>query len=98
MKTLLFILITFPLFSQSSENNLETVETFVYPNPSGIGKFNVVAVENATFTLYSTSGTYIGKWDFGDSKEIVIENIPQGFYQAIIEKEGKFVYKKIVIL
>ncbi|MCE2742380.1 MAG: T9SS type A sorting domain-containing protein [Fluviicola sp.] len=98
MKTFIFVLLSFPLFSQNSEKNLEKVETFVYPNPSAIGKFKVVAEENSYFLLYTTSGTYIGKWEFGTSTEIEVEDIPPGFYQAIIEKNGKSEFKKIVIL
>ncbi len=98
MKTFIFVLLSFPLFSQSNEKNLEKVETFVYPNPSSIGKFKVVAEENSNFVLYTTSGTYIGKWEFGSETEIEIEGIPPGFYQAIIEKNGKSEFKKIVIL
>jgi flagellar hook-associated protein FlgK len=98
MKTFIFVLLSFPLFSQSNEKNLEKVETFVYPNPSSIGKFKVVAEENSNFVLYTTSGTYIGKWEFGSETEIEVEGIPSGFYQAIIEKNGKSEFKKIVIL
>ena len=98
MKTFIFVLLSFPLFSQSIEKNLEKVETFVYPNPSSIGKFKVIAEENSNFVLYTTSGTYIGKWEFGSETEIEVEGIPLGFYQAIIEKNGKSEFKKIVIL
>lgn len=98
MKTFIFVLLSFPLFSQSNEKNLEKVETFVYPNPSSIGKFKVVAEENSNFVFYTTSGTYIGKWEFGSETEIEVEGIPPGFYQAIIEKNGKSEFKKIVIL
>ncbi len=94
----IFVLLTFPLFSQNNEKNLEKVETYVYPNPSAIGKFKVVAEENSNFFLYTSSGTYIGKWEFGSSTEIEIEDVPTGFYQAIIEKNGKSEFKKIVIL
>lgn len=95
---LLFIFVSFNLFSQSTENNLETVETYIYPNPSALGKFMVVSEPNSIFSLYSTSGTYIGKWEFGNSKELEVIGIPQGFYQAIIESNGRTIFKKIVIL
>lgn len=98
MKTLLFICLSFNLFSQTTEKNLEKVETYIYPNPSSIGKIKVIAEPNSVFTLYSTSGIYIGKWEFGNASELEITDLPQGFYQAIIESQGKSDFRKIVIL
>ena len=108
MKTLsliIFVLVSQILFCQeeikltSSENSgiSKSMEVLVSPNHA-IDKCIVTGEEGGTCVLYSATGTYIGKWIFDSSNTVLLTDLPTGVLQAIIEKNGCVVVKRIVVI
>ena len=85
------------LESKNSTEHLSAMEVIVSPNPA-TDKCSISGAEGATCTLYSSSGTYVGKWVFDDSKTVLLTDLPTGVFQAIIEKNGVTIVKRIVII
>lgn len=73
------------------------MEVLVSPNPAS-DKCYITGEEGATCTLYSSSGTYIGKWVMDQSNSVLLTDLPSGVLQAVIEKNGVTVVKRIVII
>lgn len=76
---------------------LQTMEVIISPNPAS-DKCMIRGEEGASCTLYSASGTYIGKWMIDQSNTVLLTDLPIGVFQAIIEKNGCIIVKKIVII
>lgn len=83
--------------SKETIETIRTMEVIISPNPA-TDKCYIRGEEGATCTLYSSSGTYIGKWIIDGSNTVLITDMPIGVFQAIIEKNGCIVVKKIVII
>ncbi len=111
MKTTLFftcLLFTKLIFSQqeinpsSSENkpllsHSQEMEVLIYPNPVA-DNCRIQGEVGASCTVYSSSGIYIGKWVFDNSNTLMLDNLPSGVLQAIVEKNGIVIVKKIIVL
>jgi hypothetical protein len=109
MKTLLIIfavIFSFISFSQSEISTIEkaelpiltkTMEVLISPNPA-IDKCTVIGEEGAICKVYSSTGTYIGTWNFDESNTVLLTDLPSGILQAVIEKNGVMVVKRIVVL
>ncbi len=111
MKTALFFTCLFfstLTFSQqeinpsSSENkpslpHSQEMEVLIYPNPVA-DNCRIQGEEGASCTVYSSSGIYIGKWVFDNSNTLMLDNLPSGVLQAIVEKNGIVTVKKIIVL
>ncbi len=111
MKTTLFLTCLFftkLIFSQqeinpsSSENkplltHVQEMEVLIYPNPVD-DHCRIQGEEGASCTVYSSSGIYIGKWVFDNSNTLMLDNLPSGVLQAIVEKNGIVIVKKIIVL
>jgi hypothetical protein len=97
MKFLLLIsafTLSFVSFSQTEVSNFENSETssiskkmevLISPNPA-IDKCTVIGEEGASCTIYSSTGTYIGTWNFENSNTVLLTDLPTGILQAVIEK------------
>lgn len=83
--------------SKTTEETLQKLEVIVSPNPAS-DKCMIHGEEGASCTLYSSSGTYIGKWMIDQSNTVVLTDLPVGVFQVIIEKNGCIIVKKIVII
>ncbi len=88
--------------SNSSENksllpHLQEMEVLIYPNPVA-DNCRIQGEEGASCTVYSSSGIYIGKWVFDNSNTLMLDNLPSGVLQAIVEKNGIVTVKKIIVL
>ncbi len=97
---LIATLIGHSIFGQSEETKVEhstVMEVVISPNPA-TDKCLIQGSEGAVCTVYSASGTYIGKWEFDQSNTVLLTDLPVGVYQAVIEKKGSRVVKRIVII
>lgn len=83
--------------SKETIEPLRTMEVIISPNPA-TDKCYIRGEEGACCTLYSSSGTYIGKWIIDNSNTVLLTDLPIGVFQAVIEKDGRIVVKKIVII
>ncbi len=85
--------------NETSKNTeiTKTMEVLVSPNPA-IDKCIVTGEEGATCIVYSSTGTYVGKWVFDSSNTVLLTDLPTGVLQAIIEKNGCVVVKRIVVI
>jgi len=88
--------------STSSQNKTlhthsQEMEVLVYPNPVA-DNCKIQGEEGASCTIYSSSGIYIGKWVFNNSNTLMLDNLPSGVLQAIVEKNGIVTVKKIIVL
>ncbi|GEM_PF-3994256 len=83
----------------STENSgiTKSMEVLVSPNPA-TDKCIVTGEEGGTCSVYSSTGTYIGKWVFDSSNTVLLTDLPIGVLQAIIEKNGFVVIKRIVVI
>ena len=109
MKTFLSIfaiISSFISFSQSEINTTEkseatilnkAMEVLIAPNPA-VDKCTVIGEEGASCKVYSATGTYIGTWNFDNSNTVLLTDLPSGILQAVIEKDGVRVVKRIVVL
>lgn len=109
MKSLFLICsvsLSFVSFSQTEVLNSENTETssiskkmevLVSPNPA-IEKCTILGEEGAICKVYSSTGTYIGTWNFENSNTVLLTDLPTGILQAVIEKNGFVVVKRIVVL
>ena len=80
-----------------TSESLQKMEVLISPNPAS-DKCIVRGEEGATCTLYSSSGTYIGKWVIDTTNTVLLTDLPIGVFQAVIEKNGCIIVKKIVII
>ena len=88
--------------SSSSENkplhtHVQEMEVLIYPNPVA-DNCRIQGEAGASCTVYSSSGIYIGKWVLDNSNTLILDNLPSGVLQAIIEKNGIIIVKKIIVL
>lgn len=111
MKTLSLIICIFVSFFSFSQQEIQSnktenktsfqhsleMEVLISPNPA-TDKCRIQGEEGATCTLYSSSGTYIGKWIFDNSNTVMLTDLPSGVLQAVIEKNGLTIIKRIVII
>jgi hypothetical protein len=86
-------------YSENTETSSisKKMEVFVSPNPA-IEKCTILGEEGATCKVYSSTGTYIGTWNFENSNTVLLTDLPTGILQAVIEKNGVRVVKRIVVL
>lgn len=75
----------------------QMMEVLISPNPA-IDKCIIHGEQGSTCTLYSSLGTYIGKWIIEDSNTILLTDLPSGILQVIIEKNGTTIVKRIVVI
>jgi hypothetical protein len=73
------------------------LEIIIYPNPI-IGNCYIKGEIGAICTVYSSEGTYVGKWDFYQSDTIVLTDLPIGVFQLFIEKDEKKIIKRIIVM
>jgi len=76
------------------ERSLCTVA--VYPNPTN-GPVHVDAPKGATCQIYSTTGTYVGTWDVGETGLDLVD-LPTGTFIAAVQYNGITRTSRIVIL
>lgn len=88
-----------PTFLPKKEINktAQMMEVLISPNPT-IDKCIVQGEQGATCTLYSSVGTYIGKWVFDETNSLLLTDLPSGILQAIIEKNGNTIVKRIIVM
>ena len=85
------------VIGQEASESPQTMEVIISPNPAS-DKCMIRGEEGASCTLYSSAGTYIGKWVIDQTNTVVITDLPIGLFQAVIEKNGCTIVKKIVII
>lgn len=76
------------------ERSLCTVS--VYPNPAN-GPVHVDAPKGASCQIYSTTGTYVGTWEVGETGLDLVD-LPTGTFIAAVQYNGITRTSRIVIL
>jgi hypothetical protein len=101
----LFALVGFSVFSQVEENEifkvsaqreLSATDVKVSPNPSP-DIITITAPEGSTCQIVSMKGTYVGTWKI-PADGMLIEELGEGTYIALITKDGQSVKRRFVIL
>jgi hypothetical protein len=55
-----------------------------------------LAEPGSTLTIHSMNGFYVGTWKF-ESEDITITDLPNGYFIAVIEKNGQQIIKRILM-
>lgn len=95
--TTAFWLVIFTSYAQNNESNQKSVpqETLVYSSSTNL----IIRTEIGTaLTLYSASGTYIGRWYSEENDFCTIEFLTEGTYVVEVETKGQKKRKRILVL
>jgi hypothetical protein len=55
-----------------------------------------LAEPGSTLTIHSMNGFYVGTWKF-ESEDLTITDLPNGYFIAVIEKNGQQIIKRILM-
>jgi hypothetical protein len=73
------------------------MEVIISPNPA-TDQCAINGIEGSICTVFSSTGTYIGKWVIDNNKKLILTDLPAGILTIIIEKDDQMIVKRIVVI